>query len=149
MAASCYHAAVPDETRRSFLDAVLWTSLAATAGACLAPVPFYLLPPADARTRSRAVARKRDALPVGSHCTLMVGSTGAIVVNDGTIRAFDIRCTHTQAPVTWDGKAMRFVCRMHGAVFASTGEPLSGPAKAPLKPLSVEVTSGGDVVVSD
>ncbi len=138
-----------EEGRRSFLDTILWTSLAATAGACLAPVPFFLLPPADARTRSRAVARKRDALPVGAHCTLMVGSTGAIVVNDGTIRAFDIRCTHTGAAVSWDEPAMRFVCKMHGAVFASTGEPRSGPAKSPLKPLAVEVTSGGDVVVSD
>jgi len=140
-------APVSEPTRRSFLDTLLWTSLAATGVACLAPVPFYLMPPDSARPRRRMTVGKRGDFPAGK--ARKFADIRAIVLNDGELRAFDYRCTHQECPVNWDEASMKLKCPCHGAVFSSKGEPLAGPNKGPLAALRVDVTAAGDVVVGE
>jgi Rieske Fe-S protein len=138
-----------EESRRSFLDTLMWTSLAATAGACLAPVPFYLVPPALPPVRSRVVAGRRDEFTPGSARRVKMADYDAIVIHDGELRALDTRCTHQKCPVNWDAASMKFHCPCHGAIFDAKGEPVRGPHKGPLAALKLEITAGGDVIVSD
>ena len=131
-------------SRRSFLDTLLFTSLAATAFATLAPVPFYFLPPADARPRRRQIVARPDP---GAARKFLLGDFPAILINDGGLRAFDARCTHQQCPVNWNAASKRLTCPCHGAVFDANGAPVSGPARSPLAGLHITESTDGEIVV--
>ncbi len=136
--------AVAEPTRRSILDTLLFTSLAATVGSAFTPLPFYLVAPADVRRTARHTYAKSE-LPPGTarRCVTLE----AIVVNDDGIRAFSWHCTHQKSPVNWDEKTRQFRCPLHGAVFNSRGVPLSGPARSALAPVRCQVSAAGDVVL--
>ncbi len=137
-------ATVAEPTRRSILDTLLFTSLAATVGSALSPLPFYLVAPAEVRRTVRHTYSKGDLPPgMARRCIPLE----AIVVNDDGIRAFSWHCTHQKSPVNWDEKTRRFRCPLHGAVFDSRGVPLSGPARLELAPVRCQVSAAGDVVL--
>jgi Rieske Fe-S protein len=47
--------------------------------------------------------------------------------------AIDPHCTHNRCLVKFDKEHNIFICPCHGARFKFTGEPISGPARKPLK----------------
>lgn len=138
-----------ESSRRSFLDTLLFTSLAAAGFSGLAPVPFYLLPPEEASARRGKVIGRANEIPEGVAHKVVVGKRVAIVINDGALKAFDAACTHQGCKVNWDAGARRLTCPCHGAVFDTDGRPLRGPARRPLETLRLEVSPQGDVIVSD
>jgi nitrite reductase/ring-hydroxylating ferredoxin subunit len=66
---------------------------------------------------------------------------------DGTLIAYDPRCTHALCQVKWAAAESKFKCNCHGGEFALDGSVLSGP---PPKPLNrFPLTSEGGVVTVD
>ncbi len=62
----------------------------------------------------------------------VVGSTWLVRAANGTITAYDPRCTHVACRYTWAAEASRFKCNCHGGEFALDGTVLAGPPPKPL-----------------
>jgi Rieske Fe-S protein len=60
------------------------------------------------------------------------GSAWLVRTADGTITAFDPRCTHALCRYKWAADASRFNCNCHGGEFALDGTVLAGPPPKPL-----------------
>ncbi|MBI4563183.1 MAG: Rieske (2Fe-2S) protein [Planctomycetes bacterium] len=140
---------VSGSDRRAFLDTLFFTSLAAVAVAVLAPVPFFLLPPARARVRRVIVGLAAELRP-GTARKFAYGERVGVVLHDGTaLRVFDARCTHQGCKVNWDPNGRFLSCPCHGAAFSSTGEPLRGPHDGPLETLPYRITASGEIEVGE
>ena len=87
-------------------------------------------------------ARGWTAIPNGD------GSSTFVARRDGTLVAFDGRCTHMGCPVAPDDETGGFRCPCHGGRFDADGKPTAGPPKAPLVRLAVD-TSNGRLSFSD
>jgi Rieske Fe-S protein len=74
------------------------------------------------------------------------GSTWLVRAADGTITAFDPRCTHAACRYRWAADAARFNCNCHGGEFALDGTVLAGPPPKPLNRFPVH-TSGAVLTV--
>jgi Rieske Fe-S protein len=62
----------------------------------------------------------------------VAGSAWLVKRADGTITAFDPRCTHAACRYRWAADAARFKCNCHGGEFALDGTVLAGPPPKPL-----------------
>ncbi|EAT59998.1 FAD-dependent oxidoreductase [Chlorobium ferrooxidans] len=91
------------------------------------------LDPGAVPQKSFAAFTTADGVPV------MVGRNGS------GYAAYDGRCTHMGCTVTPDAKSGGFLCPCHAGRFDSSGNPVSGPPKAPLAPLAV--TLEGNMLV--
>src|SRR5215831_9209981 len=60
------------------------------------------------------------------------GSTWLVTSADGTLTAFDPRCTHSQCAYAWSAEQAHFLCPCHPGVFAVDGSVVSGPPPRPL-----------------
>jgi isorenieratene synthase len=90
--------------------------------------------PAKVPQKSFSVFSTAEGVPV------MIGRKGTGYV------AYDGRCTHMGCPVSPDSLSGGFSCPCHAGRFDATGNPVSGPPKAPLTPLAVTV-EGNQLVV--
>ena len=84
-------------------------------------------------------------LPDGTVFAAHVGETQLAVARvDDEWHAVETWCTHAECPLSdgWvDGRALRCAC--HGALFdLVTGDPLEGPASAPIRVFETRVASG-------
>lgn len=77
----------------------------------------------------------------------VAGSTWLVKHSDGTITAFDPRCTHALCRYAWAPEAARFKCRCHPGEFALDGTVLAGPPPRPLDRFPVRLA--GDVIEVD
>jgi Rieske Fe-S protein len=85
----------------------------------------------------------------------MTNSSGATVQSsmwllkesDGSIVAYDPRCTHAQCAYKWVDAEQKFKCNCHGGEFAKDGTVLAGPPPKPLNKFPL-TSSGGVVTVS-
>jgi Rieske Fe-S protein len=59
-------------------------------------------------------------------------STWLVRAEDGSLTAFDPRCTHATCGYRWATAARQFECLCHDAAFAIDGTVLSGPPPRPL-----------------
>ena len=59
---------------------------------------------------------------------------------DGTLKAFDSKCTHAGCNVSYEGE--RFFCHCHGGVYDLDGKNVAGPPPKPLTPLPVVEQDG-------
>ncbi len=73
---------------------------------------------------------------------------GILVTNDsGAPLALRPRCTHAGCTVAWKEKEFEFVCPCHGSKFDLLGEPIHGPAKAPLPGVAAVKQPDGTLTV--
>src|SRR5688572_600727 len=86
---------MPDDavSRRTFLDRLLFTSLAAAGVTALAPIPFFLRPPPEPKPpRVRVGAAELKRAPV---VAIQYGGSGAVVIQSSSgVRVLSQRCTH-------------------------------------------------------
>jgi Rieske Fe-S protein len=61
---------------------------------------------------------------------------------DGTLTAYDPRCTHALCKYRWIADANKFKCNCHGGEFALDGTVLAGPPPKPLNKFTLKNTSG-------
>lgn len=132
--------------RRKFVDTLFWSTLAGAALSSLAPIPFFLRPPAGALGTRRGALGQAAKLAPGQAVKADIGRCIAIAINDGNLKVFNAACTHQDCPVDWNGDTRKFVCHCHGAEFDSDGRPVKGPAKEPLVRLEHRVERGEIVV---
>lgn len=60
---------------------------------------------------------------------------------EGELRLFSAACTHAGCVVRWNGFERCWDCPCHGSQFSVDGEPLQGPAHAPLAKFEPEVST--------
>lgn len=142
-----------DEQGPSRRDAMLDAAIGATA-ACVGVMAAWpavrSLTPSRSVSSSRAVVGTRAEFAPGTASTRALGGRAVVVVSsvDGTLRAFDARCSHLGCTVGFDAEAREIACACHGGRFALDGRVLAGPPPAPLRALRIEVV-GDEVVVED
>jgi len=141
-----------DEQRRRFL-ALMGGISAAWVGVSLYPVYRYLgpLPGADpfgedGKARVENVSLQDVARP-GMGKNGSYGGRGLVIfrAKDGSLRAFDSKCTHAGCNVTFKGDVI--VCHCHGGRYDLTGKNIAGPPPRPLTPLKV-IAQDGQLYVS-
>lgn len=90
-----------------------------------------------------------SASPPGASSPPQYGFGGAWLVlqPDGSVIAYDPRCTHQACLFDWDEARRRFLCRCHSGEFALEGGVLSGPPPRPLVRLKVRESGPGTVEV--
>lgn len=59
--------------------------------------------------------------------------------NDGTLAAFDDRCTHLGCRQKWNSDRKLFECPCHGSEFDADGNVKRGPASRPIVKLNVNM----------
>jgi nitrite reductase/ring-hydroxylating ferredoxin subunit len=80
----------------------------------------------------------------------MTNASGASVTSsiwllknaDGSLTAYDPRCTHAMCRYKWVAVENRFRCNCHGGAFALDGTVLAGPPPKPLNRLPIKDTGG-------
>ena len=65
---------------------------------------------------------------------------------DGQLTAMSALCTHSGCKVNWQADEQKLLCPCHGSIFDTSGKALSGPAKAPLPKIAVQI-KGDDAVL--
>jgi menaquinol-cytochrome c reductase iron-sulfur subunit len=68
---------------------------------------------------------------------------------DGTLTAYDPRCTHLGCPYSWDTTTKRFLCPCHNGVFAIDGSVTSGPPPRPLDRFQVRVQASKIMILEE
>ncbi len=125
----------------------------AQPGTSASAAPTTTSPPTT-RAAAPAVAGTRigpsAAVPVGGAASFTDPGSGdpAYVVQParGRFVAFDATCTHQGCPVQYAGS--QFQCPCHGAVFdATTGAVLQGPARRPLRAITIQAGPDGELYV--
>jgi thiosulfate dehydrogenase [quinone] large subunit len=92
------------------------------------------------------VIQGAEALRPDQALNFSAGGTAAVLLKDGnTYRAFERACTHQGTNVDWEPANGSFYCSNHGARFSSTGDAIVGPARTPLRPITVSVAADGSV----
>lgn len=135
--------------REVLLDAAIVVTGACSGAVVAWPAVRSLTPPPSAGARRGTVGRREEFVP--GTATVKSLDEGAVVVvaaTDGSLRAFDARCTHLGCSVGFDRARREIACGCHGGRFALDGRVLAGPPPSPLRALRVEVV-GDDVVVED
>lgn len=91
-----------------------------------------------------------SATPPGASSPPQFGFGGAWLVlqPDGTVTAYDPRCTHQACLFDWDEPRQRFLCRCHSGEFGLDGKVLSGPPPRPLVRFKVREAGPGTVEVA-
>ena len=85
-------------------------------------------------------------LGAGQALNFSAGGTAAVLLKDGeTYRAFERACTHQGTNVDWEPANGSFYCSNHGARFSAAGDAIVGPARTPLRPITVSVAADGSV----
>jgi Rieske Fe-S protein len=64
---------------------------------------------------------------------------------DGSLVAFDPRCTHAKCAYAWVSADAEFECHCHKAAFDITGKVLSGPPPRPLDRFPITSSADGTV----
>ncbi len=75
------------------------------------------------------------------------GSTWLVKRNDGSITAFDPRCTHALCQYGWNPDVAKFKCKCHDGTYALDGTVLAGPPPRPLGQFPLRLV--GDMIEVD
>jgi nitrite reductase/ring-hydroxylating ferredoxin subunit len=133
--------------RREFAKYLVVVSGGLAAGSGWVAVKDSIHPDAHARRDARVCAMSE--LPPGGMVSFLHPDTGEplIVVHleDGSLRAFEQKCTHLSCAVAYDAASKRIECPCHSGAFdVRTGAVLEGPPPRPLRAFAVE-RRGADV----
>ncbi|MBN2194360.1 MAG: Rieske (2Fe-2S) protein [Polyangiaceae bacterium] len=133
--------------RRGVLMAIGGLSVA-WLGALIYPIYRYLSPLAAANPFGPTGRVKVDKISPSDVARPGQGKNGGyagrglIVLRgeDGTLRAFDAKCTHAGCNVSFEGS--RIHCPCHGGIYDLHGKNVSGPPPRPLTELKVFEENG-------
>ncbi|WCK52425.1 Rieske 2Fe-2S domain-containing protein [Aneurinibacillus sp. Ricciae_BoGa-3] len=134
-----------DYNRRSFLRAMV----AAGVTMSLATLPFSansILGKSKEKTPRVKIIDAKD-LPPGKSVVFNYpdDSQPAVLVRlqDGTLKAYNNKCTHLQCGVFWSEEEEKLVCPCHHGFFSvQTGHPIAGPPQRELPLIELEQRNG-------
>jgi Rieske Fe-S protein len=136
--------------RRSFLDYLFGTGLAALAGAIVYPILHFLVPPTVKEVTAAAVAvAKASGLAPNAGRIVPFGGKPALVLRtpQGEVRAFSAVCTHLACTVQYRGDLKHIWCACHDGHYDLHGQVVAGPPPRPLEEFKVTVKDD-DVIIS-
>lgn len=132
--------------RRSFLNFLLSSSLAAFFMSVLYPVWRFLTPPPDTSDASldSVPAGTVDELPPNSGKIIKFGRKPVILIrtDTGQIKAFSAICTHLDCIVQYRSDYKHIWCACHNGHYDLNGINISGPPPRPLAPFKVNIREG-------
>jgi cytochrome b6-f complex iron-sulfur subunit len=138
-------------TRRRLLDAFLGFAVTGMLGSIFYPAIRYLKPlPATGPTGPTRLT-EADLGKLASFGFVIVSVAGhrALVFRDadGSVRAFDARCTHEGCTVQYLPGESAIWCACHNARFDTNGRVLSGPPPRPLPRYTTREDEDGSILV--
>lgn len=137
-------------TRRSFFTyLLLFLTVAVTTLITWGMVKFAAFGAGKKKRREVAEEMLRNLQP---DVPLHVPDAGAWLLKsgaDGSITAFDDRCTHLGCRQKWNTEKRRFECPCHGSVFDVDGNVTRGPASRPMPRLYLHTLGDGRVCLLD
>lgn len=135
-----------ESSRRSFLNALLSSSIFAFIASMLYPIGKFLIPPDDAgeATPSSIPAGTVDELKPDSFKILKYGRQPVILIRteNGDIRAFSAICTHLDCIVQYRNDIGHIWCACHNGHYNLNGVNIAGPPPRPLAPFKVNIING-------
>jgi thiosulfate dehydrogenase (quinone) large subunit len=137
----------PRITRRTAILQGLGFAAAATGVVTGVSLLFRGTLPAPARAAGESIADASSLAPGDAIAFTNPADGGpALLIRaaDGSLTAFSATCTHAGCEVGWQHGEIRCPCH-HARFDPGTGEPVRGPARAPLAPIQV-VERGGRIV---
>jgi Rieske Fe-S protein len=139
------------ESRRTFINWFLGTSVGAFLIATFYPVTRYLVPPPVGESAAATVtlSLKPEDVKPNTGQIFKFGSRPAILVRTeaGELRAFSAVCTHLNCTVQYRPDLSHIWCACHNGHFDLNGKNIGGPPPRPLDPYVVNVR-GKQIVVS-
>ena len=138
------------KSRRSFLNTILSSSVAALFVSVVYPVIRYLIPPKDtAHIANSVVAATVNELKPNSGKIFRFGRRPAILIKtaQGELRAFTAVCTHLDCTVQYRDDIEHIWCACHNGHYDLYGRNIQGPPPRPLTQFAVAV-QGDKVIVS-
>jgi len=103
--------------------------------------------PAPITTGVVDIGPARD-YPAGTVSGKYLAMYGIAIANDsGQVLAIRPICTHKGCVTAWKAESNQFVCPCHESRFNILGQPLSGPAKLPMKGTAAKATPAGTLTV--
>jgi nitrite reductase/ring-hydroxylating ferredoxin subunit len=133
----------PDRSKRSFLKrSLLFIGGAVALAASWGMGRFALFSNEKKKLREvspEVLAKLQPDVPVH-----VPGAEAWIVkrMSDGSVVAFDDRCTHLGCRPNWNPQRNLFECPCHGSEFDMEGVVKRGPAKLPMARLSLSTKEG-------
>ncbi len=131
-------------SRKEFLVLAEKTLLAACGLLGLGGLARYLSYQSEPSPLKRFDLGTSDAYPLGSR-TVIQQAHAILLHTQAGFLAFSLVCPHLGCTVTADKDT--FSCPCHGSKFDENGAVIHGPAKQPLKPLQVEMTPEGRLIL--
>ncbi len=137
-------------SRRTFVNRLMGTSVAAFLGALFAPVMGFLAPPASNRSNSDIVidpgGKPLDptSIPEGGSAFGTLADQRILVIRTGgdDFMALSATCTHLGCLVQHRVSQGDLACPCHGGRYDLDGRVLGGPPPGPLQRLDVKVVDG-------
>jgi cytochrome b6-f complex iron-sulfur subunit len=140
------------QTRRSFLDLLLGTTLLGTLASILYPILRYLkpLPVAGPGGPMRLTRAETEALDTKRFVIVPAAGTRVLVLRDQEqkLHALDARCTHEGCTVQYVATEGVIWCACHNARFDLDGRVLAGPPPRPLPRYATHEDDEGNVLIT-
>lgn len=137
------------QTRRSFLDLILGSSLFLLLASIFYPVGKYLVPPhiEGPNVNSVDVGPLSD-FPKGFSKVVRFGRKPVIVFRqkNGDIKALAATCTHLDCTVQFKKETEQIWCACHNGVYSVQGTNISGPPPRPLAQYQVNIKAENIIV---
>ncbi len=127
--------------RRTFLEKAV-TGVGVILGlSVLYPISQFVVPPKKASvSENEKVVASIDELPENSGIIKSFAGDRVFILNyKGELKAMSAVCTHLGCLVQWKPDEELVYCACHAARYTTSGEIISGPQPAPLKPYGVRV----------
>ncbi len=128
--------------RRRFCKAVIGGTAAASAATTSYPIVAFLRLPKALGPVELLEVSVEDLVDGEGYWGEHRGKQIVVIKQGDEIRAFDGECSHLGCIVRWDSADQVFKCPCHGAKFDALGNPIAGPANAPLRRVTFVVEEG-------
>jgi Rieske Fe-S protein len=139
-----------DNSRRSWIGALLGLGFTGSAVSFLYPAIKFMMPPAMAGPSvNEVVVGKAEEFTPNTGRIFKFGNKPGILIRteDGELRAFSAVCTHLNCTVQFQDDTHLIWCACHNGQFDLNGNVVGGPPPRPLEQYEVNLR-GEEVVVS-
>ena len=135
---------MPDPSRRDFLKLGITTLLTASGLIGLGGLIRFLDFQTDPTPKTEFDLGQASNYSIGSRT--LISEVPALLIHDQNgFTALSLVCTHLGCTV--QEKPDGFACPCHGSRYDEEGKVVRGPAQKPLKPLPVEITTSGHLIL--